>query len=109
MKMFIWLLLCLLSFFADSGIATKSAGQMLDETISSLESDIAALENKDVDLANKIERLRQDLQRLKLIHGPCAPCRVSRGDEKNCDCTEYRPKKDCLEFLKAGFTVCISR
>ena len=106
MKAFTCVSLCLLVFCANGGAATKTPGQSLDETLSTLKSKVATLQNTDSDLIKKISKIEQDLKGLKLIHGPCAPCRSVPGDGKNCDCTEYRPRKDCLEFYKSGFRVC---
>uniref|UniRef100_A0A7M5WZY8 Cnidarian restricted protein n=1 Tax=Clytia hemisphaerica TaxID=252671 RepID=A0A7M5WZY8_9CNID len=106
MKTFVCVSLCLLVFFKNEGDATKTPGQSLDDVLTALKSEVATLQNTDSDLIKKINKIEQDLKGLKLIHGPCAPCRSIPGDRKNCDCTEYRPKKDCLEFYKSGFKVC---
>uniref|UniRef100_A0A7M5WZT9 Fibrinogen C-terminal domain-containing protein n=1 Tax=Clytia hemisphaerica TaxID=252671 RepID=A0A7M5WZT9_9CNID len=105
MKTFVCVSLCLLVFFKNEGDATKTPGQSLDDVLTALKSEVATLQNTDSDLIKKINKIEQDLKGLKLIHGPCAPCRSIPGDRKNCDCTEYRPKKDCLEFYKSGFKI----
>eukprot|EP00111_Clytia_hemisphaerica_P005351 TCONS_00015470-protein len=105
MKTFACISLCLLVFFTNKGNATKTPGQSLDDALTTLKSEVATLQNTDSDLIKKINKIEQDLKGLKLIHGPCAPCRSIPGDGKNCDCTEYRPRKDCLEFYKSGFKV----
>lgn len=83
----------------------KSAGQILDETLSLLRKDFKTLKNVDEGLKKKVERLREDIQTLKLIHGKCAPCQPVHGTDRYCDCTSYPPKRDCLEFHQAGFKV----
>ena len=83
----------------------KTAGQLLDETFLVLRRDLKSLENVDNDLKTKVEKISEDIKTLKLIHGKCAPCLSIKTTNKYCDCTNHPPKKDCLEFKKAGFKV----
>ena len=83
----------------------KTAGQLLDETFLLLRRDFQRLDNVDNDLKMKVAKLSEDIKTLKIIHGKCAPCQAVQGTDKYCDCTNYPPKKDCLEFHQTGFKV----
>ena len=90
---------------ATTALLKKTAGQLLDETFLLLRRDFQSLQNTDNDLKMKINKLTDDINTLKLIHGKCAPCQGIKTTDKYCDCTNHPPMKDCLEFRKAGFKV----
>ena len=84
---------------------TKTAGQLLDQTFLTLKSENQGLKNADEALQKKVKSMAEEIKVLEMIHGNCAPCQAVQGTDKYCDCTRFPPKKDCLEFHKAGFKV----
>lgn len=62
---------------------------------SDLLSRFLELESKFVKLDNEVKTS---------LNSSCAPCTRKAGTDQ-CDCRNLEPKKDCLEFLQAGFKV----
>ena len=87
-------------------VSGKTPGQSLDETINELKANLTLLGTFDQSITEKYNRIEQDIKALKLNHDSCAPCKKAKWSTNNhCDCTEFEPKQDCLEFYQAGFRV----
>ena len=103
------MIVCLQQFeVADSAktvSAKKTVGQVLDRKFLLLKREFQSLRKFDHQLKKTVETMNQDIKILKLIQGKCTPCKEIKHTDKYCDCTNLSPKKDCLEFHKAGFKV----
>jgi len=75
--------------------------------LSDQSSEIAELQKTDNTILNKMEKLMANMKALYSIHSrQCFPCKpIIKYGGKICDCTEFRPKQDCLAFRKGGFRV----
>ena len=63
------------------------------------------LANSTHDLEKKYETMKNDIDALRKLHRPCEPCKASSHDKNMCDCTDIKPKKDCLEFFQNGYKI----
>ena len=53
----------------------------------------------------KLQNLRNDINGLRKLLGPCLPCKSSTKNKNLCDCTNIEPRKDCLEFYQHGYKI----
>jgi len=87
-------------------VLSKTPGQSLDDTILELKANLTLLGTFHRSMKEKYNRIERDIKTLKLSHDSCAPCKkAKRSTDNHCDCTEFEPKQDCLEFHQAGFSV----
>ena len=85
--------------------ANKTVVQVLDRKFLLLKKEFQSLRKIDHQLKKTVDKMNHDIKILKLIQGKCTPCKAIKHTDKYCDCTNLSPKKDCLEFHKAGFKV----
>ena len=57
------------------------------------------------DLENEYQTLKNDVISLRKLHRSCVPCKASAKDNGVCDCTDIKPRKDCLEFYQHGYKI----
>ena len=84
---------------------SKTTGQLLDESIVTLQQNVQRLTASTQDLENEYQTLKNDVISLRKLHRSCAPCKVSAKDNGVCDCTDINPRKDCLEFYQHGYRI----
>ena len=83
----------------------KTTGQLLDESILKLQQNVQRLTASTHDLENEYKTLKEDVIGLRKLHRSCAPCKASAKDTGVCDCTDIKPRKDCLEFYQHGYKI----
>ena len=92
------------NFHTTSATSTnKTTGQLLDESIQKLQQNVQRLTASTQDLEIKYQSLENSIFGLKKLHRLCAPCKASVKDNGVCDCTDIKPRKDCLEFYEHGY------
>ena len=84
---------------------TKTTGQLLDDLILQLQQNIQKLIITTHNLQNKYLTTKQEIDAMKEIQELCAPCKTSHEKIGPCDCTDIKPRKDCLAFFQDGYKV----
>ena len=98
--------LCFLLEFQQNVHATNmTSGQMLDKSIETLQGHIQRLTASTKDLEQKYNTLDKKVNNLKKLHVSCAPCKASTEATGVCDCTDIKPRRDCLQFYLDGYKV----
>ena len=84
---------------------TSTTGQLLDESILKLQQNVQRLTASTHDLVDEYKALKNDIAAMRKLHRPCDPCKASTETTGVCDCTNIKPKKDCLQFYLDGYKV----
>ena len=103
--MFIAMLCLLIGFLQNVFAGNLTSGQMLDKSIENLQKNILRLTASTQDLERKYNILENKVNILKKLHGSCEPCKGSTEIIGVCDCSDIKPRKDCLQFYLDGYKV----